>query len=91
MHIRCSPKTIPGAGHIPRQRRYLKGRRDRPLVRLAKQAGLYRGRQADTERHAAIADMLDRGMSWSQVSAATGASRSTIKRVVDTRKAHTTA
>ena len=32
------------------------------------------------------ADMLDRGMSWSQVCTATGASRSTVKRVVDARK-----
>lgn len=66
-------------------------RRQTQGIEKAKQAGLYRGRQADTERHAAIADMLDRGMSWSQVSAATGASRSTIKRVVDARKAQTTA
>jgi DNA invertase Pin-like site-specific DNA recombinase len=66
-------------------------RRQTQGIEKAKQAGLYRGRQADTGRHAAIADMLDRGMSWSQVTAATGASRSTIKRVVDARKAQATA
>lgn len=61
-------------------------RRQAQGIEKAKTAGLYRGRKADTERHSAIADMLDRGMSWSQVEAATGASRSTIKRVVDARK-----
>lgn len=62
-------------------------RRQAQGIEKAKNAGLYKGRKADAERHAAIADMLDRGMSWSQVCAATGASRSTVKRVVDARKA----
>ena len=46
-----------------------------PYVGLTQ--GLYKGCKADTDRHAAIADMLNRGMFWSQVCAATGASRST--------------
>lgn len=58
-------------------------RRQAQGIEKAKTAGLYKGRKADTDRHAAIAGMLDKGMSWSQVQAATGASRSTIKRVVD--------
>lgn len=62
-------------------------RRQAQGIAKAQQAGLYRGRRADAERHAAIADMLDRGMSWSAVCVATGASRSTVKRVVDGRKA----
>lgn len=61
-------------------------RRQAQGIAKAKTAGLYRGRVADSERHAVIADMLDRGMSWSQVCTATGASRSTVKRVVDARK-----
>ena len=61
-------------------------RRQAQGIEKAKTAGLYRGRKADAGRHGAIAEMLDRGMSWSSVQAATGASRSTIKRVVDARK-----
>lgn len=63
-------------------------RRQAQGIEKAQQAGLYRGRQADAGRHAVIAEMLDKGMSWSKVCEATGASRSTIKRVVDARKAH---
>jgi DNA invertase Pin-like site-specific DNA recombinase len=63
-------------------------RRQAQGIEKAKGAGLYKGRRADTERHAAIASMLDKGMSWAQVVAATGASRSTIKRVVDGKKAN---
>jgi DNA invertase Pin-like site-specific DNA recombinase len=62
-------------------------RRQAQGIEKAKTAGLYKGRKANTERHAVIAEMLDKQMSWSQVQAATGASRSTIKRVVDARKA----
>jgi DNA invertase Pin-like site-specific DNA recombinase len=62
-------------------------RRQAQGIEKAKTAGLYKGRKADTERHALIAKMLDRGDSWSEVQVATGASRSTIKRVVDARKA----
>ncbi len=62
-------------------------RRQAQGIVKAQQSGLYRGRRADTERHAAIAEMLDSGLSWSTICSATGASRSTIKRVVDGRKA----
>lgn len=62
-------------------------RRQAQGIEKAKTAGLYKGRRADTDRHAAIANMLNKGMSWSEVQLATGASRSTIKRVVDSRKA----
>lgn len=61
-------------------------RRQAQGIAKAKTEGLYRGRKADAERHAAIAEMLSKGMSWSSVVAATGASRSTIKRVVDSSK-----
>lgn len=61
-------------------------RRQAEGIEKAKTAGLYRGRQADEKRHALIAEMLDKGMSWSKVSEATGASRSTILRVVNARK-----
>ncbi|MHC2109220.1 recombinase family protein [Methylobacterium sp. CM6246] len=47
----------------------------------AKAAGLYKGRPEDTKRNAGIADMLARGMSWSQVQAATGCSRATVAKV----------
>ena len=61
-------------------------RRQAEGIEKAKTAGLYKGRQADEKRHALIAEMLDKGMSWSKVSEATGASRSTILRVVNARK-----
>ncbi|WP_342165830.1 recombinase family protein [Methylobacterium sp. SD21] len=47
----------------------------------AKAEGRYRGRQEDVKRNAGIADMLSRGMSWSQVQAATGCSRATVAKV----------
>lgn len=62
-------------------------RRQAQGIEKAKASGLYRGRQADTERHAVIADLLAKGLSWSQVQAATKASRSTILRVVNAQKA----
>jgi DNA invertase Pin-like site-specific DNA recombinase len=64
-------------------------RRQAQGIEKAKEAGLYRGRRADTARHAVIAKRLDKGMSWAEVVAATGASRSTIKRVVDAQRAGT--
>lgn len=57
-------------------------RRQSEGIAKAKALGRYRGRPADKERHKLIADMINRGMSWSQVSMATGASRSTISRVM---------
>lgn len=64
-------------------------RRQAQGIAKAQQEGLYKGRRADLERHKAIADLLDKGMSWSRVCELTGASRSTLKRVVDARKGAT--
>lgn len=47
----------------------------------AKAAGVYKGRPEDVKRNAGIADMLARGMSWSQVQAATGCSRATVAKI----------
>lgn len=58
-------------------------RRQAQGIERAKEDGLYKGRKPDTQRNAAIADMLNRGMSWSQICQATGASRSTLKRIKD--------
>lgn len=62
-------------------------RRQNQGIAKAKQQGRYKGRQIDSERHAAIGELLDKGLSWSQVCAATKASRSTVLRVVNARKA----
>jgi DNA invertase Pin-like site-specific DNA recombinase len=75
-------------------------RRQAQGIEKAKDAGLYRGRQADEKRHAHILKLLGyvngkkeegKGMSWSEVAEITGASRSTIKRAVDALKATATA
>jgi DNA invertase Pin-like site-specific DNA recombinase len=58
-----------------RRRRQAEGQKN------AKAAGRYKGRQEDVKRNAGIADMLARGMSWSQVQAATGCSRATVAKV----------
>lgn len=47
----------------------------------AKAEGKYRGRPEDTRRNASIADMLARGMSWTQIQDATGCSRATIAKI----------
>ncbi|SFG63215.1 recombinase family protein [Methylobacterium gossipiicola] len=47
----------------------------------AKEAGVYKGRPEDKERNAGIADLLAKGVSWSQIQAATGCSRATIAKV----------
>lgn len=60
-------------------------RRQAQGIEKAKTAGLYRGRRADTGRHAKILDLLDRGMSWAQVIDLTKASRSTLARIVKAR------
>jgi DNA invertase Pin-like site-specific DNA recombinase len=44
--------------------------------------GKYQGRPADTERNGAILSMLKKGSTWSEVCKATGASRSTLSRLV---------
>lgn len=62
-------------------------RRQAQGIAQAKERGLYRGRQPDTERHVLIGSLLDKGLSWSEVCKATKASRSTVLRVVNARKA----
>lgn len=62
-------------------------RRQAQGIANAKTAGLYRGRQADMSKHSRILDMIDHGMSWSQVVATMGVSRSTVLRAVNLRKA----
>lgn len=57
-------------------------RRQEQGIAKAKTAGLYRGRKADTERHELIRAMLAKGLSWAEVCKATGASRSTLARIV---------
>lgn len=57
-------------------------RRQAQGIAKVKDAGPYRGRQADTKRHAVIKHMLARGMAWFQVCEATGASRSTLSRIM---------
>lgn len=54
-------------------------------IAKAQQEGRYKGRQPDLKRHTVIANILDRGMSWSEVCPATKASRSTVLRVVNAR------
>lgn len=62
-------------------------RRQAQGIESAKLKGLYRGRPADDERHSVILGLLDEGKSWSEVVKITKASRSTIKRAIDARKA----
>ena len=59
-------------------------RRQSQGIEKAKTAGLYRGRKADSRRHAIIRGLLADGKSWTQVSEITGASRSTILRATKT-------
>jgi DNA invertase Pin-like site-specific DNA recombinase len=50
-------------------------------IARAKAEGRYKGRPEDVARNAAILDLLNAGATWSQVVAATGASRSTLSRL----------
>jgi len=61
-------------------------RRQEQGIAKAKTAGLYRGRKPDTDRHKFIQSLLDKGMSWSDICKATGASRSTLSRIVNAAK-----
>lgn len=61
-------------------------RRQEQGIAKAKTAGLYRGRRPDTERHQFIQSLLDKGMSWTDICKATGASRSTLSRIVNAAK-----
>ena len=56
-------------------------RRQAEGQKTAKAEGRYTGRKEDVKRNAGIADMLTKGMSWSQVQAATGCSRATVAKV----------
>ncbi|WEX76652.1 recombinase family protein [Sinorhizobium numidicum] len=47
----------------------------------AKADGRYKGRQENVKRNDGIASMLDKGMSWTQIQNATGASRATIAKI----------
>jgi DNA invertase Pin-like site-specific DNA recombinase len=58
-----------------RQRRQAQG------IEKAKVSGRYKGRPEDTERNEAIMRMLTRKMSWNDIVAATGCSRSTLLRL----------
>lgn len=53
----------------------------------AKLEGKYRGRPANVKRNEGIAAMLAAGSSWSQIQAATNASRATIAKIAKTRAA----
>lgn len=52
----------------------------------AKASGRYKGRPENAKRNAAIAEMLSKSLSWSQVISATGCSRSTIAKVAARRR-----
>lgn len=56
-------------------------RRQAEGVAKAKAEGVYKGRPEDTERNAGIAAMLAKGVSWSQIQAATGCSRATVAKI----------
>lgn len=47
----------------------------------AKAEGRYKGRTEDVERNSGIAAMPSKGLSWSQIQAATGCSRATIAKI----------
>jgi DNA invertase Pin-like site-specific DNA recombinase len=61
-------------------------RRQAQGIAKAKAEGAYKGRPVDEALHRKIGELLDAGFSWSKVTEHTGASRSTILRVVNARK-----
>jgi DNA invertase Pin-like site-specific DNA recombinase len=61
--------------YMDRRRRQAEG------IAKRKANGGYAGRPEDKQRNNAIADMLKRGMSWTQVQAATGCSRATVAKI----------
>ena len=63
-------------------------RRQAQGIQNAKAKGKYRGRPRNAERHQQITRLLNKGLSWSDVEEATGASRSTISRVVRDQQAN---
>jgi DNA invertase Pin-like site-specific DNA recombinase len=61
-------------------------RRQAQGVAKAKAQGLFKGRQEDVERNAGIASMIEAGVSWSNIQAATGCSRATIAKIAKRAK-----
>lgn len=61
--------------YVDRRRRQAEGQEK------AKAAGLYKGRPEDIERNAAIARLLSKGETWSQIQKATACSRATIAKI----------
>ena len=64
-------------------------RRERQMegIAKAKAEGRYKGRPVNAVRNSAIADMIEKGMSWSTVQEATGASRATVAKIAARVKA----
>jgi DNA invertase Pin-like site-specific DNA recombinase len=56
-------------------------RRQTQGIQKAKASGAYKGRPEDTERNAALMDMLRRGQTWASIVRATGVSTSTLSRL----------
>lgn len=56
-------------------------RRQTQGIQKAKHAGVYKGRPEDTERNAALMDMLRKGQTWANIVKATGVSTSTLSRL----------
>lgn len=56
-------------------------RRQTQGIAKAKDAGAYKGRPEDTERNAALMDMLRKGQTWANIVKATGVSTSTLSRL----------
>lgn len=69
-------EVAPGAPNDQKQNRHLEG------IARAKARGKYKGRPVNQKKHQQIRTLLDEGYSWSEVCAETGASRSTVARVV---------
>lgn len=67
--------------YLDHRRRQLQGQAK------AKAEGKYQGRPEDVKRNTVIAGMLGKGMSWSDVQAATGCSRATVAKVAARRRA----
>lgn len=64
-------------------------RRQKQGIAKAKANGAYKGKQENVRRNRAMADMLSKGMSYSAVQAATGASRATVAKIA--KRKHETA
>jgi DNA invertase Pin-like site-specific DNA recombinase len=71
--------------YTDRKRRQMQG-----IAKLKAEGG-YRGRKEDTQRNAAILQMLRRGDSWNSIIAASGCSRSTLSRLGHRVKSDATA